>query len=72
MVICGCNTATDTGETMILAIPEPLPPNDPMHLSRPVLCQDDRAPWIGQKATGPHRATGLVHRVYSTATEAST
>lgn len=51
---------------MILAISEPLPLNDPMHLSRPVLCQDDRAPWIGQKATGPHRATGLVHRVYST------
>ncbi|MFI5749065.1 hypothetical protein ACIBBE_24735 [Streptomyces sp. NPDC051644] len=51
---------------MNLAISEPLPPNDPMHLSRPVLCQDDRAPWIGQKATGPHRATGVVHRVYST------
>ncbi|MGW1815312.1 hypothetical protein [Streptomyces sp. MT206] len=51
---------------MSLAVSEPLPLNDPMHLSRPVLCQDDRAPWVGQKATGPHRATGFVHRVYST------
>lgn len=51
---------------MSLAISEPLPPNDPMHLSRPTLCQDDRAPWVGKKATGPYRATGLVHRVYST------
>ncbi|MFF4187077.1 hypothetical protein ACFYZ9_28185 [Streptomyces sp. NPDC001691] len=51
---------------MSLAISEPLPLNDPMHLSRPVLCQDDRAPWVGQKATGPNRATGFVHQVYST------
>jgi hypothetical protein len=51
---------------MSLAISESLPLNDPMHLSRPILCQDDRAPWVGQKATVPHRATGFVHRVYST------
>lgn len=45
---------------------EPLLPNNPMHLHRPILCADDQSSWIGQKATGLYRNRGTVLKVFST------